>query len=92
MERDYRYRSKRKREQELMEHNKKMERRYCLLRWMTAGMLFLVLAVAFYFNFSYQGFDKDYVEHWLQDDTLWRQMTSQIYDGIQGLKTDLEFH
>ena len=75
MERDYRYRSKRKREQELMEHNKK-------------GMLFLVLAVAFYFNFSYQGFDKDYVEHWLQDDTLWRQVTTQIYDGIQ----DLKFH
>lgn len=76
---DYRYRSRRRREQELEEQNKKMEHRYCLLRWMTAGMLFLVLAAAFYFDFSYQGFDKDYVEQLLQDDTLWNQLTAQIY-------------
>ncbi|MDE6851552.1 MAG: hypothetical protein K2J67_03570 [Lachnospiraceae bacterium] len=86
MENDYRYRSRRRREQELMEQNKKMEHRYCLLRWMTAGMLFLVLAVAFYFDFSYQGFDKEYVEHWLQNDTMWKQVTAQIYAGIQDLK------
>lgn len=86
METDYRYRSRRRREQERMEQNKKMEHRYCLLRWMTAGMLFLVLAVAFYFDFSYQGFDKEYVEHWLQNDTMWKQVTAQIYTGIQGLK------
>lgn len=86
MENEYRYRSKRRREQEAEEQNKKMERRYCLLRWMTAGMLFLVLAIAFYFDFSYQGFDKEYVEHWLKDDTVWRQVTAQIYQEIEKIR------
>lgn len=86
MEPNYRYRSRRKREQEIAEQNKRMERRYCLLRWMTAGMLFLVLAAAFYFDFSYQGFDKEYVEQCMQDDTLWKQVTTKIYNGIQDWK------
>ena len=83
---DYRYRSRRKREQEQKEQSKKMEHRYCLLRWMTAGMLFLVLAVAFYFGFDYQGFNKGYVEHWLANDTLWKQVTAQIYIRMQDLR------
>lgn len=86
MENEYRYRSKRKREQEAEELNKKIERRYCLLRWMTAGMLFLVLAVAFYFDFSYQGFDKEYVEECLKDDTAWKQITAQIYQEIEKIR------
>ncbi len=64
---DYRYRSRRRREQEQKEQNKRMERRYCLLRWMTAGMLFFVLAVAFYFYFKKKGINKDYVETRRQD-------------------------
>ena len=80
-ERDrYRYRlhSQKKTEQEQEEKRIQIERRGLLLRWMTAGMLFLVLALAFYFDFSYHGFNKEYVESWLQNDTLWETAVSEI--------------
>lgn len=73
----YRHHSKKKTEQG-QEEKIHIERRCLLLRWMTAGMLFLVLALAFYFDFSYHGFDKEYVESWLQNDTLWETAVSEI--------------
>lgn len=79
-ERDrYRYRiHSQKKTQQQEEKRIQIERRCLLLRWMTAGMLFLVLALAFYFDFSYHGFDKEYVEGWLQNDTLWEMAVTKI--------------
>lgn len=80
-ERDrYRYRlhTQKKVEQEQEEKRIQIEHRCLLLRWMMAGMLFLVLALAFYFDFSYHGFNKEYVESWLQNDTLWEMTVTKI--------------
>lgn len=88
-ERDrYRYRlhSKKKTEQEQEEKKIQIERRCLLLRWMTAGMLFLVLALAFYFDFSYHGFNKEYVESWLQNDTLWEAAVSEIQHYLGAIR------
>ncbi|MDO4166708.1 MAG: hypothetical protein Q4D32_04825 [Eubacteriales bacterium] len=79
---EYRARMQLKQAKEQEEKKKMIERRCCLLRWMTAGMLFLVLAIAFYFDFSYHGFNKEYVEWWLQNDTRWNAVTTQIYQLI----------
>lgn len=59
-----------------------MERRFRLLRLVTAAMLFLVLSVAFYFDFSYYGFDREFVEQCLQDDTFWTELTEQVSQCI----------
>ncbi len=80
---EYRARVQLKQAKEQEEKKKMIERRCCLLRWMTAGMLFLVLAIAFYFDFSYHGFNQDYVERWLQDDTMWNTVVTQIYHLIR---------
>ncbi len=81
----YRYRlhSQQKAEQEQEEKRIRIERRFLLLRWMTAGMLFLLLASAFYFDFSYQGFDKEYVEGWLKNDELWEKAVTEIQHYLQ---------
>lgn len=42
-----------------------------LLRLMAAGMLFLILGIALYNNFSYNGFDKDYVIEYLNKSEYW---------------------
>lgn len=42
-----------------------------IIRLMAAGMLFLILGVAFYNNFSYNGFDKDYVLECLERSGYW---------------------
>lgn len=86
MESEFRTRAQRRQEQEQEEKRRLIEHRCCLLRWMTAGMLFLVLAIAFYFDFSYHGFDKEYVENWLQDDTMWTAVTTQIYHWMEKIQ------
>ena len=42
-----------------------------IIRLMAAGMLFLILGIAFYNGFSYNGFDKDYVIECLDRSGYW---------------------
>ncbi len=42
-----------------------------LIRLMAAGMLFLILGIALYNNFSYNGFDKEYVMECLDRSGYW---------------------
>lgn len=51
-----------------------------LLRLMTAGMLFLILGIAFYNNFSYNGFDKDYVIEHLNKSEYWDNIVKNAGD------------
>lgn len=53
-------------------------RRFGLLRFMTAGMLLLVLVAAFHQGFSYEGFDKAYVQEKLNDETAWNRLEEQV--------------
>lgn len=53
-----------------------------LLRVVTAVMLFFLLVIALYFDFSYHGFNREFIEHCLQDDTLWQKLTSKAAECI----------
>lgn len=58
-----------------------------LARLMVAGMLFLILGIAFYNNFSYNGFDKDYVLECLNRSDGWNTIVKgagDITDKITG--------
>lgn len=52
--------------------------RFGLLRFMTAGMLLLVLVAAFHQGFSYEGFDRSYVQEKLNDETAWNRLEEQV--------------
>ena len=57
-----------------------------LLRFMTAGMLLLLLIAAFGQGFSYQGFDRGYVQEKLNDETSWNrleQREQQVYFSLE---------
>lgn len=49
-----------------------------LFRMLMAGMLFLVLISAFHFNFSYHGFNKEYVKEVLADNSQWEKLVNQV--------------
>lgn len=49
-----------------------------LVRMMTAGMLFLVLVIAFSNGFSYKGFDQAYVQKALEDETSWNRLEQKV--------------
>ncbi|MCX4328123.1 MAG: hypothetical protein OSJ45_12640 [Lachnospiraceae bacterium] len=51
-----------------------------LIRIMAAGMLFLILGIAFYNNFSYNGFDKDYVLECLERSGYWDKIVEGAGD------------
>lgn len=58
-----------------------------LIRIMAAGMLFLILGIAFYNNFSYNGFDKDYVLECLERSGYWDTIVKgagEITDKVTG--------
>ncbi len=64
-----------------------------LLRLMAAGMLFLILGIAFYNNFSYNGFDKDYVMDYLNKSDYWDSIvkkTGEVANKIVGWYNSLE--
>lgn len=64
-----------------------------LLRLMAAGMLFLILGIAFYNNFSYNGFDKDYVMDYLNKSDYWDSIVKnagEVADKIVGWYNSLE--
>lgn len=49
-----------------------------MIRWLAAMMLFGLLVFAFANDFSYRGFDREYVSKCLADDQLWRGMERQL--------------
>lgn len=49
-----------------------------LLRMMAAGMLFLLLVFAFQNGFSYRGFNQEYVQEMLNDETTWNRLQEQV--------------
>lgn len=51
-----------------------------LIRLMASGMLFLILGIAFYNNFSYNGFDKDYVLECLDRSNIWDSLVRGVGD------------
>lgn len=53
-------------------------RGYGLLRFMTSAMLLMVLMVAFHMGFSYEGFDRAYVQERLNDETSWNRLEKQV--------------
>lgn len=64
-----------------------------LLRLMAAGMLFLILGIAFYNNFSYNGFDKNYVMDYLNKSDYWDSIVKnagEVADKIVGWYNSLE--
>lgn len=64
-----------------------------LLRLMAAGMLFLILGIALYNNFSYNGFDKDYVIERLNKSEYWDSIVKgagDVADKIVGWYNSLE--
>lgn len=64
-----------------------------LLRLMAAGMLFLILGIAIYNNFSYNGFDKDYIVEYLNKSDYWDSIVrnaGDVANKIVGLYNSLE--
>ena len=60
---------------------------------MAAGMLFLILGIALYNNFSYNGFDKDYVIEHLNKSEYWDSIVKgagDVADKIVGWYNSLE--
>lgn len=58
-----------------------------LIRIMAAGVLFLILGIAFYNNFSYNGFDKEYVLECLERSGYWDTIVKgagEITDKVTG--------
>lgn len=49
-----------------------------LIRFMAAGMLLLILVVAFHQGFSYEGFDQAYVQEKLNDEASWNRLEEQV--------------
>lgn len=58
-----------------------------LIRLMAAGMLFLILGIALYNNFSYNGFDREYVMECLDRSGYWDTIVKgagEITDKVSG--------
>lgn len=53
-------------------------RGFGLLRFMTSAMLLMVLIAAFHWGFSYEGFDRAYVQEKLNDETAWNHLEKQV--------------
>jgi len=51
-----------------------------LIRLMASGMLFLIIGIALYNNFSYNGFDKDYVMECLDKSNYWDYIVKSAGD------------
>lgn len=64
--------------------------RFGLLRFMTAGMLLVVLVVAFHQGFSYQGFDQAYLQERLNDETAWNRLEKQVQQVYLSLEKQWE--
>lgn len=52
--------------------------RFGLIRFMASGMLLLVLLAAFATGFSYHGFDRDYVQERMNDETTWHRLEQKV--------------
>lgn len=77
--------------QELWEQERvSVSPRLGLLRFMTAGMLLVVLMVAFHQGFSYQGFDQAYVQERLNDETAWNRLEKQVQQIYLSLEKQWE--
>lgn len=63
---------------EMTEEELQRKHTFRLLRIMTAGMLFFVLVIAFSNGFSYHGFNQDYVQKKLDDETTWNRLEKQV--------------
>ncbi len=61
-----------------------------LLRVMTAWVLLLVLLAAFYNDFSYRGFDREYVQERLEDDSVWQALEERVQGAWQAVMVHLE--
>lgn len=64
-----------------------------LIRLMAAGMLFLILGIALYNNFSYEGFDKEYVMECLDRSGYWDTIVKgagEITDKVAGWYNSLK--
>lgn len=57
-----------------------------LFRMLMAGMLFLILVLAFHFNFSYHGFNKEYVEKLLADNRRWEAIVNQVSEVMKAMQ------
>lgn len=49
-----------------------------MLRMVIAGMLFFVLVLAFHFQVSYYGFNKEFVQKALADESHWNSIVNQV--------------
>lgn len=49
-----------------------------MLRMVIAGMLFLVLVTAFHFQVSYSGFNKEYLQTVLEDQSHWNHLVDRV--------------
>ena len=52
--------------------------RFGLIRFMASGMLLLVLLAAFATGFSYHGFDQNYVQERMNDETTWHRLEQKV--------------
>ncbi len=57
-----------------------------IIRMLAAGMAFLALIVAFHFQVSYQGFDRESVEKVLSDDSHWNLLVDEVSETMRYLQ------
>lgn len=57
-----------------------------LFRLVAAAGLFVLFAGLCYFDVSFHGYDRQWLEQCLQDNRLWEQMTGAVADCINRLR------
>lgn len=57
-----------------------------IFRLVAAGVLFIVFVLLSYFDVSFHGYDKQWLEQCLQDNHLWEQVTGVVADCVNRLR------
>ncbi len=67
---------------DIKEPQEELQKRHTfrLLRMMAAGMLFFLLVIAFSNGFSYHGFNQEYVQEILNDETTWNRLQCKVQE------------
>ena len=60
-----------------------------LLRFMASLMLLLVLMAAFANDFSYHGFDRQYVQECLADESRWQALEQKVQNIYMNIRKDV---
>ncbi len=63
----------------------RIRRCFALLRFMMATAIVFLLIAAFSQDFSYRGFDQEYVQEQLEDETTWNVLEKRVQDIYRNL-------